>query len=81
DGGEEEGMEGVEDGEEEDEDEEEGEEEAGAGPTAVVRPRVAARALVLDEEYGDEEGEEDEAVTYEGVIVIPSDDEVIVLSD
>lgn len=28
----------------------------GAGPTATVRPRVAARALVLDEDYDEERG-------------------------
>lgn len=53
--------------------EEEGSMGAGAGPTATVRPHVVARALVLDEDYGDEE-------TY-GVIEIPSDDEIIILSD
>lgn len=62
---------------------EEEEEDMGAeaGPTATVRPRVAARALVLDEDYNDEEGEEAEEETYEGVIKIPSDDEIIIFWD
>jgi len=61
---------------------------AGAGPTATVRPRVAARALVLDEDYDedydDEENKEDEKAedeTYEGVIKIPSDDKIIIFWD
>ena len=60
---------------------------AGASPTVTVRPRVAARALVLDEDYDedydDEEDKEDEEAeeTYEGVIKIPSDDEIIIFWD
>ena len=54
--------------------EEEGNMGAGAAPTATVRPQVVARALMLDEDYDDEE-------TYEGVIEIPSDDEIVILSD
>jgi len=61
---------------------------AGAGLTTTVRPRVAARALVLDEnydeDYDDEEDKENEKAedeTYEGVIKIPSDDEIIIFWD
>lgn len=68
--------------------EEEEEEDMGAvaGPTATVRPRVAARALVLDEDYDEDYDDEDEEAeeaeeTYEGVTKIPSDDEIIILSD